>query len=132
MLYKTTPACPPEVEAIVTRTIGCALRVHQALGPGYAENIYHDAMGIDLMLEGLRYEREVTIQLTYRGQPLCPHRLDLVVEGVLVVELKSVERLAKVHESQILSYLRAGHYKVGLLMNFNSEWLKGSLRRFVL
>ncbi|HEX8031267.1 MAG TPA: GxxExxY protein, partial [Vicinamibacterales bacterium] len=83
-------------------------------------------------LEGLRYEREVTIQLTYRGQPLRPHRLDLVVEGVLVVELKSVERLAKVHESQILSYLRAGHYKVGLLMNFNSEWLKGSLRRFVL
>jgi GxxExxY protein len=132
MLYKTTPACSAEVEAIVTKTIGCALRVHQSLGPGYTEAIYHDAMGIDLMLEGLRYEREVAIQLTYRGQPLRPHRLDLVVEGLLVVELKAVERLAKVHESQILSYLRAGQYKVGLLMNFNSEWLKGSLRRFVL
>jgi len=132
MLHKTTPACSPEVEAIVTKTIGCALRVHQALGPGYSEAIYHDAMAIDLGLEGVRYEREVEIQLTYRSQPLRLHRLDLVVEGVLVVELKSVERLARVHEAQILSYLRAGHYRVGLLMNFNSEWLKGSLRRFVL
>lgn len=132
MLYKTTPACSPEVEAIVTKTIGCALRVHQALGPGYNEGIYHDAMAIDLSREGLAYRREVGIQLTYRGQPLRPHRLDLVVESVLVVELKAVEKLAKVHESQILSYMRAGHYQVGLLVKFNSEWLKGSLKRFVL
>ena len=132
MLYKTTPACSPEVEEIVHKTIGCALRVHQALGPGYSEAIYHDAMGIDLTLEGIAYSRETTITLTYRGEPLRGHRLDLVVAGVLVVALKAVDRLAKVHESQILSYLRAGHYKVGLLMNFNSEWLKGSLRRFVL
>ena len=132
MLYKTKAACRPEVEAIVTKTIGCALRVHQTLGPGYNESIYHDAMGIDLRLEGLHFDREVTIQLAYRGESLRPHRLDLVIERVLVVELKSVEKLARVHESQILSYMRAGHYKVGLLMNFNSEWLKGSLRRFVL
>jgi GxxExxY protein len=132
MLYKTTPACSPEVEDIVTKTIGCALRVHKAVGPGYNEAVYQDAMVIDLTLEGLRFDTEVTIPMTYRGHLLRPHRLDLVVESVLVLELKSVERLAKVHESQILSYLRAGHYKVGLLMNFNSEWLKGSLRRFVL
>ncbi len=100
------------------------MRVHQTLGPGYTESIYHDAMAHRPRLEGLRSEREVAIQLTYRGQPLRPHRLDLVVEDVLVVELKSVERLARVHEAQILSYLRAGHYKVGLLMNFNSEWVK--------
>jgi GxxExxY protein len=74
----------------------------------------------------------VTIQLTYRGQLLRPHRLDLVIDGVLVLELKSVERLARVHEAQILSYMRSGQYPVGLLMNFNSEWLKGSIRRFVL
>jgi len=132
MLYKATPACSPEVEQIVHKTIGCALRVHQSLGPGYNEAVYHDAMGIDLMLEGISYSRETMITLTYRGEPLRKHRLDLVVEGVLVVELKAVERLVRVHESQILSYLRAGRYKVGLLMNFNSEWLKGSLRRFVL
>jgi GxxExxY protein len=132
MLYKITPACSPEVEKIVTKSIGCALRVHQTLGPGYNEGIYQDALGIDLSLEGLAYEREVALQLTYRGRPLRPHRLDLVVEGVLVIELKSVEKLVRVHESQILSYMRAGRYQVGLLMNFNSEWLKGSLRRFVL
>jgi GxxExxY protein len=131
MLYKTTPACSPEVEAIVEKTIGCALRVHKALGPGYKEIIYHDAFEIDVRLEGLRCTRESAIQLVYRGQPLRPHILDLVVESAVVVELKAVEHLTRVHEAQLLSYLKAGNYKVGLLMNFNSEWLKASLRRFV-
>ena len=132
MLYKTTPACSPEVEALVTKTIGCAIRVHNAIGPGYNEAIYQDAMTIDLGLEGIPFDTEVTIPLTYRGHPLRPHRLDLVVNRVLVLELKSVERLARVHEAQILSYMRSGGYPVGLLMNFNAEWLKGSIRRFVL
>ena len=131
MLYKTRPSCSPEVETIVERTIGCAIRVHKALGPGYKESIYHDAFEIDTRLEGLSCDRELAIQLLYRGQPLRPHRLDLVVERVLVVELKAVERLTKVHEAQLISYLRAGNYKVGLLMNFNTDWLKSSLRRFV-
>jgi GxxExxY protein len=132
MLIRTTPACSPETEALVTRTIGCALRVHQALGPGYTEGLYHDAMAIDLAFEGLRYEREVTIRVMYRGQPLRPQRLDLVVEGQIVVELKAVEHLDRIHQAQLLSYLKAGHFKVGLLMNFHSEFLKSSLRRFVL
>lgn len=132
MLYKTTPACSPEVEALVTKTIGCALRVHSAIGPGYNEAIYQDALAIDLDLEGISFDTNVTIQLTYRGRPLRPHHLDLVVDRVLVLELKSVERLARIHEAQILSYMRSGRYKVGLLMNFNADWLKGSIRRFVL
>ena len=132
MLYKTTPACSPEIEAIVERTIGCALRVHRALGPGYKEAIYHDAFEIDAHLEGLRCDRELVIQLHYRGTPLRPHRLDLVVERRVVVELKAVERLTRIHEAQLLSYLRAGNYKIGLLMNFNSDWLRSSLRRFVM
>lgn len=132
MLTRTTPACSPETEAIVTRTIGCALRVHQALGPGYTEGLYHDAMAIDLAMEGLRYEREVSIRVMYRGQPLRAQRLDLVVEGQVVVELKAVERLDRIHQAQLLSYLKAGAFRVGLLMNFHSEFLKSSLRRFVL
>lgn len=131
MLYKTPPSCSPEVEAIVERTIGCALRVHRALGPGYKESIYHDAFEVDARLEGLRCDRELVIRLRYRGELLRPHKLDLVVEGVVVVELKAVERLTRVHEAQLLSYLKAGGYRVGLLMNFNSDWLKSSLRRFV-
>jgi GxxExxY protein len=132
MLYKTTPACSPEVELIVEKTIACAFRVHTALGPGYKENVYHDAFAIDLRLEGMRCDRELRIKLTYRGEPLRPHKLDLVVEGAVVVELKAVERLTKVHEAQLLSYLKAGKFKVGLLMNFQSEWLRSSLRRFVM
>jgi GxxExxY protein len=132
MLTRTTPACSPETEALVTRTIGCALRVHQALGPGYTEGLYHDAMAIDLTLEGLRYERELSIRVMYRSQPLRPQRLDLVVEGQIVVELKAVERLDRIHQAQLLSYLKAGGFSVGLLMNFHSEFLKSSLRRFVL
>lgn len=131
MLARTTPACSPETEALVTRTIGCALRVHQALGPGYTEGLYHDAMAIDLTLEGLRYERELSIRVMYRSQPLRPQRLDLVVEGQIVVELKAVERLDRIHQAQLLSYLKAGGFRVGLLMNFHSEFLKSSLRRFV-
>jgi GxxExxY protein len=132
MLIRTTAACSPEVEELVRRTIGCAIRVHQALGPGYTEGLYQDAMGIDLALEGLRYEREVSLRVLYRGQPLRPQRLDLVVEGQIVVELKAVEHLDRIHQAQLLSYLKAGGFKVGLLMNFHCEFLKSSLRRFVL
>lgn len=132
MLTRITAACSPETEKLVTRTIGCALRVHQALGPGYTEGVYHDAMAIDLGLEGLSYEREVSIRLQYRGQALRPQRLDLVVERQIVVELKAVEHLDRIHQAQLMSYLRAGGFKVGLLMNFHSEYLKSSLRRFVL
>ena len=132
MLTRTNPACSLETEKLVTRTIGCALRVHQALGPGYTEGLYHDAMAIDLALEGLRFERELGIRVMYRGQPLRLQRLDLVVESQIVVELKAVERLDRIHQAQLLSYLKAGGFKVGLLMNFHSEFLKSSLWRFVL
>ena len=132
MLYKTTPACSPEVELIVTRTIGSALRVHQALGPGFTEGLYHDSMEVDLALEGLRCRRELTLNMEYRGHPLREQRIDLVVEQQVVVELKAVERLSPVHQAQLLSYMKAGKFKVGLLMNFHSEYLKSTLRRFVL
>lgn len=132
MLNRVAPACSPELELLVSRTIGCAIRVHRTLGPGYTEGLYQDAMGIELEMEGLRYERELTIRVTYRGRALRAQRLDLVVEDQLVVELKAVERLEPVHQAQLLSYMKAGSFKVGLLMNFHSELLKSSLRRFIL
>lgn len=132
MLYKTNPVCSPEIEAIVTRTIGCALRVHKALGPGFTEGLYHDAMEIDLALENLRCDREFKLYPEYRGRPLREQRLDLVVERVIVVELKAVERLTPVNQAQLISYMKCGGFKVGLLMNFHSEFLRSTLRRFVL
>lgn len=132
MLTRVAPVCSPELERLVSQTIGCAIRVHRALGPGYTEGLYHDAMGVELEMVGLRYEREVTIHLTYRGHALRAQRLDLLVERQLVVELKAVERLDRIHQAQLLSYMKAGGFRVGLLMNFHSEFLKSALRRFVL
>ena len=132
MLIRVTPVLSPEREAIVTRTIGCAIRVHQALVPGFHEAIYQDAMGVELEWEGLPYEREFRVAMFYRERPLRTQRLDLVVDGLVVVELKAVEHLERVHQTQLLSYMKAAKLPVGLLMNFHAEFLKSQLRRFVL
>jgi GxxExxY protein len=116
----------------VPRTIGSAIRVHQALGPGFHEAIYQDAMAVELELEGLPFEREFQVPMFYRGRPLRTQRLDLVVDRLVVVELKAIERLDRVHQMQLLSYMKAAHLPVGLLMNFHAEFLKSQLRRFVL
>ena len=132
MLIRVTPVLSPEREAIVTRTIGCAIRVHQALGPGFHEAIYQDAMGVELEWEGLPYEREFRVAMFYRERPLRTQRLDLVVDGLVVVELKAVEHLERVHQTQLLSYMKAAKLPVGWLINFHAEFLKSQLRRFVL
>ena len=132
MLSRTTPACSPEVETLFTQTIGCALQVHRALGPGYSEAVYHDALAIELDLARISFEREFPVTVTYRERPLRQHRLDLVVGRALVVELKAVERLERIHQAQLLSYMKASGLKAGLLMNFHAEFLKSQLRRFVL
>ncbi|MDP2054796.1 MAG: GxxExxY protein [Acidobacteriota bacterium] len=116
----------------MTRTIGCALRVHQTLGPGFHDAVYQDALAVELELEGLPFEREFQVAIFYRGRQLRTQRLDLVVDRRVVVELKAVEQLQRVHQTQILSYLKAAKLPVGLLMNFHAEFLKSQLRRFVL
>jgi GxxExxY protein len=132
MLTRTTPALAPELEVVVTRTIGCAIRVHQALGPGFHEAIYQDALGVELEWEGLPFEREFQVAMFYRERPLRTQRLDLVVDRLVVIELKAVERLERIHQTQLLSYMKAAQLPVGLLMNFHAEFLKSQLRRFVL
>jgi GxxExxY protein len=126
------PACSPQVEAIVTEVIGCALRVHKGLGPGYTELVYQDAMAIELEGAGLPFSREYEVPVYYRDQLLRTQYLDLVVSSAVVVELKAVERLARIHEMQLLSYMKTAQLKVGLLMNFHTEYLRSQLRRFVL
>ena len=117
---------------MITRTIGCALEVHRALGPGYTEAVYHDAMALELAANGLPFDREFKLTVYYREQALRQHRLDLVVGGAIVVELKAVERLQRIHQMQLLTYMKAARLKAGLLMNFHAEYLKAELRRFVL
>jgi GxxExxY protein len=118
-------------ERVVRETINCAFEVHRQLGPGLLEGIYADALAIELDLAKLAFQREQEIAILYRGHRLRPHRVDLVVEGLVLVELKAVERVLPLYQAQVISYLKASGLRVGLLMNFNSALLKEGLRRFV-
>ena len=112
--------------------IQCAIAVHRALGPGLLEQAYEGAMCIELDDEGLRYERQRRVMAYYKGRLLGEYYIDLVVEDLVVVEIKSVERKAPLFEAQILNYMRVSRKRVGLLMNFNSHLMKDGIDRFVL
>ena len=116
-----------EIESITERTIGCIIRVHHALGPGFLESIYRNALLLELEKEGLRAEQEKEVQVYYDGVEVGRHRLDILVEDVLVLELKTVEQLSRAHYSQIRSYLKATNLTNGLLVNFASA--KADFRR---
>ena len=118
-------------ERIVRDIIGAAVAVHRELGPGFIEPVYGRAMIVELRHRNLRTEAEKPIDVHYRGELLCSHRLDIVVERVVVVEVKAVRRLRPIHHAQVLSYLKASGCRVGLLMNFNVPMLIEGLRRFV-
>jgi GxxExxY protein len=100
------------------RIIGAAIRVHQELGPGFLEAIYEEALGIELDEIGLRYERQLPVKITYREKPVGEHRLDLLVEGKVVVELKAVVDFDPIHFAVTRSYLKATGCELGLLLNF--------------
>jgi GxxExxY protein len=114
------------------RIIGCGIEVHKALGPGLLECVYEEALCVELKHAGLAYARQVGIPLLYKGQLIGEHRPDLVVEGCVVVEVKSVERLHEVHTAQLTTYLRMLDLRVGLLLNFNVAALRNGIRRVVL
>lgn len=121
-----------ELNKISENTIGCAITVHRELGPGLLESIYKSALCIELDQQKMRYERQRPIPVNYKGQVLREFRADLIVEGLVVVELKSVERFDPVFEAQLLSYMKLGNFRLGLLINFNSRLLKDGIRRFIL
>jgi GxxExxY protein len=121
-----------ETEVLVTKTIGCCVAVHKELGPGLLESVYARAVRIELGLSDIPFEREHVIPITYRGIFLCYQRLDLLVAGQIVLELKSIERLGPVHRAQVLKYLRATRLRVGLLVNFNVAVIQDGLRRIIL
>jgi len=106
------------LEQLVTRVIGCLIEVHRNLGPGFLESVYHRAVEVEFDCQGIPFETQKEIELHYRGKPIGTHRLDLLVAGELVVELKTVEKLAAIHYSQVRSYLKAVGVWVGLLANF--------------
>ena len=113
---------------VLTQTIlQCIITVHQTLGPGFLEIIYHRALVIELIGHELTVETEKEIVIYYQGQEVDQHRLDILVENKVIIELKTVEELSKAHYAQLRSYLKATGVKVGLLVNFAKE--KADFRR---
>ena len=112
--------------------IGAAMEVHRAVGPGMLESTHEMCLCRELSIRGLRFERQVPIPVEYKGVKLdCGYRADFVVEDVILVELKAIDSLVPIHDAQLLSYLKLGGWKIGLLINFNVELLKHGLRRRV-
>ena len=112
--------------------IGAAIEVHRVLGPGLLEFIYEEALVIELVDRGLSVVRQAEVKVSYKGHRLENRlRLDVLVNEIVIVEIKSVERLLPVHEAQLLSYLRLSEKKLGLLINFNTVVLRNSIRRVV-
>jgi len=121
------------VNEITHEVIGAAMAVHRALGPGLLESAYQECLCQELFLRGIPFERQVPLPLEYRGIHCeCGYRLDLLVGRAVVVEIKSIEAIGPIHEAQLLTYLRLGGWKVGLLMNFNVVVLKNGIKRKVL
>lgn len=113
--------------------IGSAIEVHKALGPGMLESAYQKCMVYELREMGLHIQSEVPVPVIYKEIELdYGYKIDLLVEDAVIVELKSVEHLTKVHEAQILTYMKFANKPVGLLINFNNLLLKNGVRRFVM
>jgi GxxExxY protein len=112
--------------------IGAAIEVHRALGPGLLEAVYEECLSSELASRGVPFERQKPVPLVYRDVKLaCGYRLDLLVAGRIVVEVKAIEAVAPIHEAIMLTYLRLSGCRLGLLINFHSAVLKDGIRRFV-
>ena len=122
----------PEFDTLSEPIVGCGIEVHRHLGPGLLESIYESALCMELRRAGLEYRRQVSLPLWYKGELLGEHRPDLIVGDQVVVEVKSIERLAPVHTAQMLTYLRVAQLRVGLILNFNSAVLRDGIKRVLL
>jgi GxxExxY protein len=121
-----------EQDPLSRKIIGAAIEVHRALGPGLPESLYEKALCIELEARGIKYARQVAVFAHYKGQLLGTYYVDLVVEDLIVVEVKSVTAVAPVHEAQLLTYMRLTKKRRGLILNFHSPVLKNGITRRVL
>jgi GxxExxY protein len=118
------------VNAVSGTVIGAAIEVHRIMGPGSMESVYEECLILELALRGIEAERQVHTPLKYKGQELRTMlRTDLIVQNSLLVEVKSVDKLAPIHDSQVLTYLKLTGLPVGLLLNFNETLLKNGIKR---
>jgi GxxExxY protein len=122
-----------EFDELSRKVIGCAIEVHRNLGPGLLESTYRQCLACELSHAGIPFQMEVPLPVRYKETLLgCGYRIDLLVSGDLVVEIKCVETLLPIHQAQILTYLRLSKIPVGLIINFNVTKLQNGIKRFVL
>ncbi len=127
------PGVRDERDHLTAKIIGLAIEVHRGLGPGLLESAYEECLCYELKAHDIPFERQVPLPITYKSVRLeCGYRMDVVVDGSVVIELKTVERLLPVHDAQILTYLKLSGLRVGLLLNFNAPVLKDGIKRLVL
>ena len=122
-----------DVNKVTENIIGASIDVHKSLGPGLLESVYEECLCYELEQRNIHFSRQYALPIKYKDVRLdCGHRIDLVVEGMVAVELKAVEKLLPLHDAQLLSYLKSGRWKVGLLINFNVPILKHGIRRKII
>ena len=121
-----------EINNLTEKIIGAAIEVHKMLGPGLLESVYEDCFCKELGIQNMPYKRQVPLPVDYKGLKLeSGYRVDVVVAHTVVVEIKAVESFLPVHEAQLLTYLKLGGWKIGLLINFNVPKLTQGIRRLV-
>lgn len=120
------------LKEITEKIISCAINVHSVLGPGLLESHYEEALIEEFALRFIPFERQKEVVLKYRGKEIGKHRVDLLVEDEVIVELKAVDTIHKIYEAQLLTYLKAMNKKVGLLVNFNEVKLKDGIKRMII
>ena len=119
-------ASDPDIDGLTEKIIGCAIEVHRALGPGLLESVYRECLTIELALAELRFETERRVPLSYRGVAIATYlRMDVLVEDLVVVEIKSVDCIHPVHLAQGVTYLKLSDRPAGLILNFNTTSMRG-------
>ncbi len=120
-----------EINKITEAIIGCAIEVHKDLGPGLLESAYEECLFFEIKKAGLKVERQIAVPVVYKEIKLeCGYRIDLLVENIVIVELKTADAFNIVHEAQILTYMKFANKPIGLLINFNVTMLKNGIKRY--
>jgi len=124
---------PTPINDLSQALIGAAIEVHRTLGPGLLESAYDQCLSHEFSLRKIPFERQKPLHVNYKGVLLdCGYRLDFLVAGLVVVEVKAIESLLPIHQAQVLSYLKLGGWKLGLLINFHAPLLRDGIKRVVL
>ena len=122
-----------EFDALSNKVIGCAIEVHRNLGPGLLESTYEQCLAHELKIAEIPFKLQFPLPVEYKGIKLdCGYRIDIFVDNSLIFELKSVDNVLPIHQVQLLTYMKLSGIKIGLLMNFNVQYLKSGIKRMVL